>query len=1010
MSDPQPSRPEEQEREATGEGDRDVETNVSDSPPSPADDPDPAPTSPAPADAAPDRTPPPVPSPEGEEGEEAVGVAVDEGRSPPAESAAGGGEATEREVEAADAAKAAGEESPAKPGEAPRKEKPKPRKKRERRGPPKPQRISLTAEQRMEARETARQRLLAAATRDESQARAALDIIESGRSLIYAGRFRRHATGGMDERQLRMLRDRREETLHEEERRVELTALLRSHGALDDKTRHRLERANSIAAMEDVAAPHLPVVAGRATVARSFGLEGLAKAIREAAEGSILSDLAQPFVKEGEGPSGLDGALAGARDILAEEITLDAELRARLRKIFRKEATLQAALRSERKGDSGAHKALVGYQAPATQVPPLKFLQVRRAEKERVIVATIEPPEESVLPLLHEAAAPEEHPHAGFIRAAAEDGYRRILKPLFQAEIRAELKRKADDAAVETFERNLRHRLMGPVGGPRAVLGLRPDVTGGHRWCAVDAEGLPAGSGTLPHEGTAGRQACLDELKEVVRTYEITAVAVGSGGGRGEALSLAEEAAGEGVDVTIVPDGGTHVLEAQGTLEIDDRPPVPAECRGAYSLGRRFQEPLAELVTIDPKALALGPHLHEVHQGHLRRLLDETVESCVAYVGVDPNHASVDLLARIPGFDRASATSFHLWRSEHGPLLHKAALAAVPGVGTAVAEQAVGFLKLSDAEDPRDRVQLHPEQYSLVEKMAQLVDADIPALFADPALRARVNLGRLETDETPLPLLKYVLYQVTAGADDPRLRFTNPIPPPEGLTLDTLQPGLMLEGRVVRAVPFGIFVDVGMGTDALIPNAHIGDHPGIEVTTVAPMGAVVQAHVLEVIPGKRRLTLSMRRERFSDRRGGPRQAYRRGGGGERSYGGGGRPLAGGPPSGEGGGRAGGRRERGTRRQERGDGPRQGGGGRPQPTKRRRGPPQGGKFSGGGISDIFDRRSRGRDQERGTPRTISLGPDDEAKKKGTQADEPEEKLTEEQLLQKKLDELRQKFGG
>ncbi|MFV1960038.1 MAG: Tex-like N-terminal domain-containing protein, partial [Planctomycetota bacterium] len=518
-------------------------------------------------------------------------------------------------------------EGKAKPEEA----KPKPAAsrppRRERRPPPRPHHIPLTLTQRTEARENAKQRLLARARREPEQARAALDLIDSGKSIVFGARFRRAQTGGMDERGLRALRDLWEETLREEERRIELAEVLRSHGALDEETTARLRKASSIPLMEDLAAPHLPVRMGRATMARGLGLEGLAEAIRNGDGATELGELAQGFVKEDEEPKTLDAALAGARDILAEEMSLDVNLRGRLREVFRKHAVLTVALGTGRKGDPGRHKNLVGFHAPATRVPPLKFLGIRRAEKDRVLLSTIEAPEDTVLSILHEHAAASDHPHVGFLRAAMEDGYRRILKPLYQAEIRGEMKQRADTLAMETFERTLRHRLLGPVGGRRHVLGLRPDVQQGHRWCAVDPGGLPTGSGQLPHEGTAGREACITELREVLRTYEIEAVAVGSGASRAEALSLANEAvAGRDpvVPVAVVSDGGTHILEAQGKIEIERRPEVPAHCRGAFSLARRFQDPLAELVGIDPMAWALGPHLHEVRQGRLRRLLDET--------------------------------------------------------------------------------------------------------------------------------------------------------------------------------------------------------------------------------------------------------------------------------------------------------------------------------------------------------------------------------------------------
>lgn len=877
---------------------------------------------------------------------------------------------------------------------------------RERRPAAKVQRQMLTAEQKAEAREKVRERYFAAHPQDAESTGNALDFLLHGKDLVYLARFRRVETGGMDMRALRALRDHLLEVLREEERRVELREILRTHGALDEKTEQRLARASSIPAMEDIAAPHLPVVAGRATLARGLGLEPLADAIRQGEPGTVLSDLAKAYVKEGGEPASLDVALAGARDILAEEMCLDAELRARLRKLFRREAVVSVGLRTERRGDPGRHKSLVGFKAPASNVPPLKFLAVRRGERERVLVTSIEPPEERVLPLLHKSACAEDHPHAGFLRAAIEDGYRRVLKPLSQAGVRNELKARADAAAMETFERNLRHRLLAPVGGPRHVLGLRPDVMGGHRWCAIDSEGLPTGSGTLPHEGTAGREACLAELEQVLTTYEIKAIAVGSGPGHAPALSLAEEATGTHggeIDVTVVSDGGTHALEAQGKLEIADRPEIPPECRGAFSLARRFQDPLRELVTIEPKALALGPHLNDVHQGRLRTALDESLSWCVAYVGVDPNDASEDLLTRVPGFHRQAARAFIAWREAHGPLAHKAALAAVPGVGTDVAEQAVGFLRLANAEDPRDRTQIHPSQYGMVDRMAEQVDTDVRTFFADGGLRSKTRLPDLETKDTPLPLLRYVFYQVAEGHLDERQVFGHPIPPPPGLTLETLQPGLVLEGRVVRALPFGVFVDVGLETDALIPTPHIGAHPGIEPATVAPIGAVVQARVLDVIPEKRRLTLTMRPDRaIFDRgrrhdtrsgqyeRGGPRgQRDARRDSGAR-----------GPASGQGGRSPQGRSAQGRSAQGRGSGER----GRPS----RKPQHKSGKYGGtGGIGEIFDGRRRR--TEPGVPRRISLGPD-EGKPKEAEEGAGEKALTEEELLARKLADLKKKLEG
>lgn len=763
---------------------------------------------------------------------------------------------------------------------------------------------ALPAPLKAEAREAALDRLVRITKGKREALDRAVTALDAGRSIAFLARFRRGETGGWDERRLRNLRDEWRAVRLEEERRLQMRELLRQRGGLTAAASEALQQARGIAAMEDLAAPYLPVVASRATVARGLGLQELADAIRKGTATAPLSDLAAPFVKEGGEPASLDAALGGARDILAEELSLEPALRRALQELFFAEGILRVTARSERRqGQPGGRApgprsaALIGLEAPVAKVPLQKVLDIRRAERERAVLLSIEPPEERAIQIVHELSVPAEHPHAGLLRAAAEDGYRRILKPLLQGRVRAALKEHADAHALEFFERSLRNILLGPIGGRRRVLGLRPDVMQGHRWCAVDRDGLPTGSGQLPHAPTAGAQACLSELKDVLRRYEIQVVAVGTTGGRADAAGLARQAAeelGGEIEVAEVPDGGTRTLEGQGPLEVPERPVVATEHRGALSLARRFQDPLAELVTIDPRALALGPHIHDVQQGSLRTLFDDVIESCVAHVGVDPNSADVSLLACLPGFDRRRAEAFVQWRTHFGPLRSKAALAAVEGVGPEAAEQAVGFLRLPDAEDPRDRTQLHPEQYEIVARMAESVGCDIETLFAQPGARRQVHLDPLTTPEAPLPLLKYVLYQATAGTEDPRPRHTSIIRPPEEINLQTIFPGLTLQGRVVRAAPFGVFVDVGMGVDALLPVPHIGDRPGIEPATIAPLGAVIQARVLDVDPKRKRLTLTMRRDV------GPARSGPRGPRGPRQGGHGPRPERHGAPAASGG--------------------------------------------------------------------------------------------------------------
>jgi len=772
----------------------------------------------------------------------------------------------------------------------------------EKKAPTPPTSASTRARMRAEARARMLPRLAHYLGRGVGEkVEAIVAALESGKDPVYLGRFRRDVVAGLDERRMLDARAAWKGILAEEERRAELRELLASRAALTEELGRRLDDARDVATMEDVAAPWLPVTASRATVARGQGLQGLAEAIRHAKEPAALSDLAKPFVKEGTEIATLDAALAGARDIIAEGFCLDLALRARLREMFRRGSVLTVSLRTDRKGDAGRHGAFVGFAAPAAKVPPLKLLAVRRGERERVLTVACEPPEATALEVVHEVSTKAfgaEHSHAGFLRAAAEDGYRRILRPLLQAEVRADLKARADDFMSETFERSLRNLLLGPVGGPRRTLGLRPDVTAGHRVAAVDETGRAVYAGRLPHEATAGREVAVAALKELLDAHGVEVVAVGSGGGRKEALGLAEEAAkatGRELLVTEVSDGGTRALETAAVekpVRTETGLEIGPEFVGALSLARRFQDPLAEYARLDARSLGLGPNVHDVHQGRLKQRLDDATAWCVAHVGPDATTAPAEVLAHVPGFDAAKARAFVAWRDAGGHLHGKAAIAGVEGVGLAAAEQAVGFLRVPGTADPRDRTQLHPEHYGCLDAMATQVDTDVAGIFRDGRLRARVDLGALATEAMPMPVWKHALWQATAGLTDPRPRFAVPMKPPPELTLQSLRPGLVLEGRVTRAVPFGVFLDVGLPADALVPLPHIGDRPGVDPAVVAPVGAVVQGRVLEVDIAKRRITLSMRsdvrderRPRFDDR--GPR-GPRPDRGGERPMGG--RPM------------------------------------------------------------------------------------------------------------------------
>ncbi|WP_394842908.1 RNA-binding transcriptional accessory protein [Pendulispora brunnea] len=695
--------------------------------------------------------------------------------------------------------------------------------------------------------------------------RAVVKLLEEGATVPFIARYRKEATGGLDEVQIRTIEERRTYLLELHERRTAILSEISSQGKLTPELKKKIEAAGTKAELEDLYLPYKPKRRTRATIAKERGLEPLANLIwSQAREGHPLVNAAT-YVDPAKEVPDVQAALAGARDICAERVAEHAEVRKMVRETFAQHASLSVSKTKDYADKTTKFDAYAKFEEPVSSIPSHRFLAIRRGENEGVLRASIELAAEVVLPKIERMVGiVQGTPFAGELTQATQDAYKRLIVPSTQVDVRVELKLRSDRAAVDVFAQNLRELLLAAPFGPRTVLAIDPGQRTGCKCAMVDATGK-----VLAHEtiylvqGAEATERGKKVLRELLGKHRPSAVAVGNGThGRETELFVRELLVAEGlkeVPCVSVSEAGASVYSASDIAR-EEFPDLDLTVRGAISIARRLQDPLAELVKIDPKSIGVGQYQHDVLQTLLARKLDEVVESCVNRVGVELNTASAPLLARVAGIGASLAKKIVEFRHARGAFKDRRALLEVPGVGPRTFEQAAGFLRIHGGENPLDASAVHPERYPLVERMATDLGVPVGTLVGKGDLIDKIDPKRYQEGDVGSFTLQDILSELRKPGRDPRATFEPPKFRDDVRTMEDLKPDMELEGVVTNVTAFGAFVDIGVHQDGLVHVSKLTDRYVKDPNEVVKVGDKIKVRVLEVDLGRKRISLTARKE------------------------------------------------------------------------------------------------------------------------------------------------------
>jgi len=688
-----------------------------------------------------------------------------------------------------------------------------------------------------------------------SQVVAVAQLVLDGATVPFIARYRKEATGSLDEVAVAAIRDRLEELSELDKRREAILSSLDERGLLTAELKAALEKAPDKARLEDVYLPYRPKRRTRAAMARERGLEPLAQAIM-AQQGREPKVLAQPFVDSGKEVPDVESALAGARDIMAEDMAENPRLRATVRDLYFRRGRFMSKVVKGKEEAGATFRDWFAWDEPLRSIPGHRALAMFRGETEGFLSLRLRPPEEEILELARRALLRGRGPDAQEVEAALADGCKRLLAPSLESEIRVEVKSRADAEAIRVFASNLRGLLLAPPLGQKRVLALDPGFRTGAKLTVLDAQGGLLHHTTIYPTSSAGqREASAAVLKELCDRFQVQAIAIGNGTAGRETEAFVREI-GVVLPVVLVNEAGASIYSAS---EIARRefPDQDLTVRGSVSIGRRLMDPLAELVKIDPKSIGVGQYQHDVDQAGLRRALDDVVMSCVNAVGVDVNTASPELLAFVSGLGPALAKAVVGHRDEHGPFPTREALRQVRRLGPKAFEQAGGFLRVR-GEEPLDMSAVHPERYALVRRMARDAKCTVSQLLSDSSARARVRLEDYVSEDIGLPTLTDIMAELEKPGRDPRAGFSA-FAFAEGVNrIEDLTPGMELPGIVTNVTKFGAFVDIGVHRDGMVHVSQLADRFVADPAEVVSVGREVLVRVVDVDLPRGRIGLSMR--------------------------------------------------------------------------------------------------------------------------------------------------------
>ena len=676
------------------------------------------------------------------------------------------------------------------------------------------------------------------------QVAAVAKLLKEGNTIPFIARYRKEVHGNLDEVQISKVQERLTYYAELEERRAAILKSIDEQGKLTDDLREKIETCMVKAALEDLYQPYKPKRRTRAMIAKEKGLEPLADAIWENRLGDAVFQNATP------------DDLQGARDILAERIADMAEVRGFVRETFAKKAVVKSEVVSPKPTQPTKFEQYYDFQEPIAEIPSHRYLAICRGQKEGVLWRHFVVEKEPVLARIEEIVG---RGGSEQLRLAIADAYRRLLAPSCEIDVATEKKMEADRAAVEVFAENLRHLLLASPLGEKRVLAIDPGIRTGCKVAMLDETGkFLVNTVIYPAQRTAEAQ---DILARLVEKFKPDAIAVGNGTAGREteafARSVLKLIGAKDVMVVSVSEAGASVYSASETAR-DEFPDLDLTVRGAISIGRRLQDPLAELVKIEPKAIGVGQYQHDVFQPLLEAKLDEVTVSCVNKVGVELNTASAPLLTRVSGIGASLAKRIVEWRNEHGAFRSRGDLKKVTGLGPKAFEQSAGFLRIRGAANPLDSSAVHPERYALVEKMAADLGVGVGELVGNAALAGRIEVKRYVSGDVGLPTLKDIVEELKKPGRDPRAVFEKPAFRDDVTTIDDVREGMTLEGVVTNVTAFGAFVDIGIHQDGLVHISELADHYVSDPSEVVKTGDKIKVHVIGVDKARNRISLSAR--------------------------------------------------------------------------------------------------------------------------------------------------------
>ena len=694
------------------------------------------------------------------------------------------------------------------------------------------------------------------------QAQATAELLADGATVPFIARYRKEATNSLDEVVITGIRDRLLQLQELDKRRESILKSLQERDLLTDDLQAEIFAAETLPALVDIYLPYRPKRRTRATMAKEKGLEPLAKHLFKQDDNTDPSIEAAAFVDPEKGVESAEDALAGARDIIAEWVNEDPEIRTRMRALFAKKGVLRTTVIPGKESQGAKYRNYFDWQEPAATAPSHRILAMRRGEKEAFLSLQAAPPEEHALALLETFFVKADNAASQQVKEAVHDAYRRLLSNAMATDMRLETKERADKEAIRIFADNLRELLLAAPLGQRKVLAIDPGIRTGCKVVCLDRQGKLLHADTLYlFKSERDKTAAAVTLTRLCKAHEIEAIAIGNGTAGRETEAFVKDMTGSGlpadIPVLMVNESGASVYSASEVAR-EEFPNLDLTYRGAVSIGRRLMDPLAELVKIDPKAIGVGQYQHDVNQQDLKAGLDDVVMSCVNAVGVEVNTASEQLLGYVSGFGPQLAKNVVSYRNENGPFSSRKRLKQVPRLGPKAFEQAAGFLRIRDGKNPLDASAVHPESYSVVNAMAADLNCSIKDLLKSETFRRQIDLCAYVTDKIGLPTLTDILAELAKPGRDPRKVF-EAFSFAEGVDrIDDLHAGMSLPGVVTNVTAFGAFVDIGVHQDGLVHISQMADHFVKDPRQEVRVQQKVSVTVLEVDLERNRISLSMK--------------------------------------------------------------------------------------------------------------------------------------------------------